>query len=147
MTAGQVVTDVRQSSVIIAKSTRSFAPTKCEVRALDPTSDPHWNELVDLHPDFTVFHSSAWMRVLSKTYGHKARVLYWCRNGEVTAALPLLEVASSLTGRRGVSFPFTDFCKPLFFTECDSSMLFEDVRTFAQRRGWNHFELRGRLKR
>ena len=81
--------------------------------------------------DFTVFHSSAWMRVLSKTYGHKALVLTWCRNGEVAAALPLLEVASPLTGRRGVSLPFTDFCKPLFFSECDPSMILEDVRTFA----------------
>jgi hypothetical protein len=145
MTPVQVVTDVSRSSEIVAQSTRSYARTRFEVRALDPTSDSRWDELASSHPDFTVFHSSAWIRVLHKTYGHKALVLIWSQNGEVATALPLLEVASPLTGRRGVSLPFADFCAPLFFSDCDPKVIFEDVRAFAQRRGWKHFEIRGRL--
>ena len=104
-----------------------------EVSALDPTCDPHWDRLAASHPDFTVFHSSAWMRVLSKTYGHKPLVLCWSSKGEPAAALPILEVASPLTGRRGVSLPFTDFCEPLFFGKCDPSIIFKDVRTLRRK--------------
>ena len=116
-----------------------------EVSALDPTCDPYWDKLAASHPEFTVFHSSAWMRVLSKTYRHKPLVLCWSHNGEPAAALPILEVASPLTGRRGVSLPFTDFCEPLFFSDCEPRIIFQDVRAFAERRGWKHFEIRGRL--
>jgi CelD/BcsL family acetyltransferase involved in cellulose biosynthesis len=145
MTADQVVADAPQPSVLMTQSGRSSVPTRFEIRALDPTCDAYWSELASSHPEFTVFHSSAWIRVLSKTYRHKPLVLYWSRNGRPAAALPLLEVVSPLTGRRGVSLPFTDSCKPLFFSGCNPSGIFEDVRTFAQRRSWTHFEIRGRM--
>jgi hypothetical protein len=85
------------------------------------------------------------MRVLSKTYRHKPLVLCWSHKGKPAVALPILEVASPLTGRRGVSLPFSDFCEPLLFSKCDSGIIFKDVRAFAERRSWKHFEIRGRL--
>jgi GNAT acetyltransferase-like protein len=145
MTTAQILSEALQPGRTVTQSGPLSPPERFEVSALDPTLDYRWDELVGSHSDFTVFHSSAWMRVLSKTYHHKALVLYWCRNGELAAALPLLEVASPITGRRGVSLPFTDFCQPLFFADCDPRMVFEDVRTFAQTRGWKHFEIRGHL--
>ena len=145
MTTDQIVSDAPQSSEIVAQSCPSYTRERFEVSALDPTCDPYWDKLAASHSDFTVFHSSAWMRVLSKTYRHNPLVLCWSHNGELVAALPLLEVATPFTGRRGVSLPFTDFCQPLFFSDCDPGIIFEDVRTFAQRRNWNHFEIRGRL--
>jgi Acetyltransferase (GNAT) domain len=145
MTTDQIVSDALQSSGIVAQSGPSSARERFEVSALDPTCDPHWDKLAASHPDFTVFHSSAWMRVLSKTYRHKPLVLCWSHNGKPAAALPILEVASPLTGHRGVSLPFTDFCGPLFFSDCDPAIIFQDIRMFAQRRSWKHFEIRGRL--
>jgi hypothetical protein len=145
MITDQILSDALQSSGIVAQSRLSSARERFEISALDPTCDPHWDTLAGSHPDFTVFHSSAWMRVLSKTYGHNPLVLCWSYKGELAAALPILEVASPLTGRRGVSLPFTDFCEPLFFGDCDPGIIFQDVRMFAQRRRWKHFEIRGRL--
>jgi CelD/BcsL family acetyltransferase involved in cellulose biosynthesis len=145
MTTDQIVSDALQSSRIVAQRGTSSARERFEITALDPTCDPYWDKLAASHPDFTIFHSSAWMRVLSKTYRHKPLVLCWSYKGEPAVALAILEVASPLTGRRGVSLPFTDFCEPLFFSDCDPSIIFQDVRTFAERRSWKHFEIRGRL--
>jgi CelD/BcsL family acetyltransferase involved in cellulose biosynthesis len=145
MTTDQVTTDVPRSNPIGHYPIRSAARTRFEFGVLDPASDPCWDGLVRLHPDFTVFHSAAWIRALSRTYGHRALVLYWCCDGEPAAVLPFLEVASPLTGRRGISLPFTDFCKPLFFTACDPSTLLGDLRTIAHRRSWKYFEIRGPL--
>ena len=42
------------------------------------------------------------------------------------------------------AFRFTDFCAPLFFGGCDPSIILENLCAFAQIRGWNWFEIRGR---
>jgi CelD/BcsL family acetyltransferase involved in cellulose biosynthesis len=112
---------------------------------IDPTVDPAWDRLVASHPAATIFHSSAWMRVLCETYGHKPIGLVWSNNGEAKALLPLLEVASILTGRRGVCLPFTDFCEPLFFDGFDSTVLLQELQRLARESGWQAFEIRGGL--
>ena len=54
------------------------------------------------------------------------------------ALVPLLEVSSPLTVRRGVCLPFTDFCDPLLFRGCDSSLASKLLCEFACSRKWNH---------
>jgi len=142
---GQFITEVPQS---VGSGTRlNGSPTSeaLEIRILDPTCDPGWDRLVSSHPDFTFFHSSAWMRVLCETYGHKALALYCSRHGKPKVMLPLVEVASRFTGRRGVSLPFTDSCDPLVFGDSDPDIVFQALRALAREREWKHFELRGRL--
>jgi CelD/BcsL family acetyltransferase involved in cellulose biosynthesis len=145
MTFDQLVTEAPESGEINAQLNRSSAREALEIDVLDPTGDPSWDRLATSHPRFTFFHSSAWMRVLCKTYGHKPLALYCHRHGETKALLPLLEVASRFTGRRGVSLPFSDSCEPLYFGDFDPSILFEELRTLARERAWKHFEIRGRL--
>ncbi len=113
------------------------------MRILDPTCDSGWDRLVTSHPGFTFFHCSAWIRVLCKTYGHKALALYWSRHGTPEVLVPLVEVESPFTGRRGVSLPFTDYCAPLFFGDLDPGIVFGKLRTLARERNWNYFEIRG----
>jgi Acetyltransferase (GNAT) domain len=113
-----------------------------EANIVDPTSDADWDQLVISHPHSTVFHSSAWARVLSKTYGHKPISLLLCQSGEPIALVPLLEVSSPFTGRRGVSLPFTDFCDPLFFSGCDSNTVLKLLCELAGSRQWRYFEIR-----
>ena len=104
-----------------ARISRRLSSRTWEVNVVDPTSDPDWDRLVASHPGSSFFHSAAWAKVLCKTYGHKPISLLLSRNGEPVALVPLLEVSSSFTGRRGVCLPFTDFCDPLFFSGCDSA--------------------------
>ncbi|HEY5814597.1 MAG TPA: GNAT family N-acetyltransferase, partial [Terrimicrobiaceae bacterium] len=115
-----------------------------QINIVNPLSDSHWDQLVSPHSDFTFFHSSAWLRVISNTYGHKCFAFQYYSEGELKALVPLLEVNSPFTGRRGVCLPFTDFCHPLFFGACNRPRIFENLCAFARERGWNHIEFRGK---
>jgi len=57
--------------------------------------------------------------------------------------LPLMEIHSPLTGRRGVSLPFADECPPLVDDAFSFSSLFSEATHLGEKRGWRHFECRG----
>jgi CelD/BcsL family acetyltransferase involved in cellulose biosynthesis len=143
MTFDQLVTEVPASAGFDAR--RPTFDELVEIRIVDPTCDPSWDRLASSHPGCTFFHGAAWMRVLCNTYGHKPLAFCCSRRGQPRALLPLVEVASRFTGTRGVSLPFTDFCAPLFFRDCDPNIIVVNLCAFAQIRGWKHFEIRGRL--
>jgi len=58
-------------------------------------------------------------------------------------ALPLMEIHSPFTGRRGVSLPFTDTCAPLISDSVPLPMLLHELTQLAQARRWNYWECRG----
>jgi hypothetical protein len=118
-------------------------PSAIEVRILDPCRNPDWDRLVILHPDSNFFHSAAWAKVLCKTYNHKAIYLHFSRRNELVALVPMMEVRSPFTGRRGVCLPFSDFCGPLIFDEDGSGFVVEKLSELARERNWKYFELRG----
>jgi CelD/BcsL family acetyltransferase involved in cellulose biosynthesis len=113
------------------------------VEIVDPTLDANWDALAASHPENTVFHSSAWARVLKNTYGHQPFYFRVSVSGRVAAMLPIMEVSSAVTGRRGVSLPFSDFCGPLFFEPVDRQLLRDELSTIGHDRGWKYLELRG----
>ncbi len=113
-----------------------------ETRFVDPIADPEWDQLVLSHPNASFFHSAAWAKVLSKTYGHKPFYIALSRDGELQALVPIMEVNSSFTGRRGVCLPFSDFCAPLLFNGCESRRVTAKLSDLASERDWKHFEIR-----
>lgn len=116
-----------------------------QIDFFDPIGNSDWDHLVGTHPAATVFHSSAWARVLSASYGHQPVYLCYRRENEVAALLPMMEVNSTMTGRRGVSLPFTDSCSALIFQSAKSESLIDPLTELAANRRWNRFELRGPL--
>jgi lipid II:glycine glycyltransferase (peptidoglycan interpeptide bridge formation enzyme) len=114
-----------------------------EVKLVNPVYDPEWDRLAISHPNYGFSHSAAWARVLSKTYGHEPVYLGCSRRGELAALIPMMEVRSPLTGRRGVCLPFTDFCGPLEFGEGASGFAMGKLTEVALERQWKYFELRG----
>ena len=143
MTAQALPTISQRFGAPTARISRRLSTRTWEVNVVDPTSDPDWDRLVASHPGSSFFHSAAWAKVLCKTYGHKPISLLLSRNAEPVALVPLLEVSSSFTGRRGVCLPFTDFCDPLFFNGCDSAIVSRPLCELARNRNWKHFEIRG----
>jgi Acetyltransferase (GNAT) domain len=118
-------------------------PSDIEVKFLDPLRDSDWDRLVMSHSDCNFFHSTAWAKVLCKTYGHKASYLHFSRMHELVALVPMMEIRSPLTGRRGVCLPFSDFCGPLMFDKSASGAVLDKLAQLARERSWRYFEIRG----
>ncbi|CAN5524028.1 hypothetical protein BH20VER1_BH20VER1_11000 [soil metagenome] len=116
-----------------------------EVTVVDPLAGNHWDTQIRGHRDATVFHTSSWARVLTRTYGHQPSYLQLHQGDETVALLPLMEVSSWLTGRRGVCLPFSDECPPLIFSELKVPLIAGKLKEFAAARKWKWCELRGGL--
>jgi Acetyltransferase (GNAT) domain len=114
-----------------------------EMRIYDPVHNPGWDHLVALHRDAGCFHTSAWAKVLHQTYSHHPFYLRFSRGRRLAALIPLMEVRSPFTGRRGVCLPFSDSCEPLIFDPDAVDLVRDRVVTFARERRWKHVEIRG----
>jgi lipid II:glycine glycyltransferase (peptidoglycan interpeptide bridge formation enzyme) len=57
--------------------------------------------------------------------------------------LPLMEVSSRFTGKRGVCLPFSDFCEPLLFDKKTQTLITDKLVKLGRERKWRYFELRG----
>lgn len=123
---------------------REASTTKdVEMRFVDPLADSEWDQLVLSHPGANFFHSTAWARVLAKSYGHKPFYFYLSHDGKPLACVPIMEVNSAFTGCRGVCLPFSDYCGPLLFNDCELSVVAARLSALAIERSWKHFEIRG----
>lgn len=127
----------------ISKSARQTMRSELEVASIDPVQGPEWDLLVSSHPEANFFHGSAWARVLVNTYRHRPFYLRLWKDGKSVALVPLMEVASSFTGRRGVCLPFSDSCEPLIFAGADGKSALPPIQALAQERKWRYLEFRG----
>ena len=89
------------------------------------------------------FHTKAWAKALTETYGFEPVYFVSKESGALQSVLPLMEVKSSLTGKRAVALPFTDSCEPLCADKTDFSELFRNAVELAQARDWKYLEFRG----
>ena len=110
---------------------------------IDPLTYPQWDEIVRSSPGSSFFHSSGWARVLVHSYGYTPFYFTVFENGKLGALLALMEVDSVLTGTRGVSLPFTDYCAPVAGEAIPFKALFDQVISFGKTRRWERIELRG----
>jgi hypothetical protein len=113
------------------------------VHLLNPLEISDWDARLTQLPEATFFHTAAWARVLYHTYGYHPVYFTHVDSGRILAVIPAMEVNSWLTGRRGVSLPFTDECAPL----CPDAAAFEHLRgpllDHARARAWKYWECRG----
>ncbi len=114
-----------------------------QMRILDPLHNPGWDAVVALHRDANCFHTSAWAKVLHQTYHHQPFYLQFSTGRRLAALIPLMEVRSLFTGRRGVCLPFSDACEPLVFDPQAEGLVRDRLVRFAQERRWKHLEIRG----
>src|SRR4030095_11553506 len=125
----------------IPGSRGSFSEPDVEMRTIDPFGS-EWDQLALSHPNASFFHSSAWARTLTKTYGHKPFYLSFFSSGTPQALVPIMEITSAFTGRRGVGLPFSDCCSPLLFQNGDQSFILSRLSALASEHAWKYFELR-----
>jgi CelD/BcsL family acetyltransferase involved in cellulose biosynthesis len=122
------------------------AQTKGEAKqthCMDPLLDARWDSFLESHPRASVFHSTAWLSALSRTYGYKPVVFTTAPAGEdLENAIVFCRVESALTGRRLVSLPFSDHCDPLVDREDDLRVLSAALDQESSRERWRYVETR-----
>jgi hypothetical protein len=123
---------------LVAPSTPASHAGNATWSWVDPTTDREWDDAVFTHPAANVFHTGAWARVLRDAYGYQ---LFYAMRAGGAGLLPIAEVASPFTGRRGVSLPFTDVSGPLDGAFAGDAL--EPLLELGRRRAWRYLELRG----
>ena len=83
------------------------------LQIINPITYPGWDELLLSNPDYSFFHSSSWASVLYESYHYKPLYFTLVNENKLLVLIPVMEVKSFLTGKRGVSLPFTDYCDPI----------------------------------
>lgn len=144
---------------VVRTATASLPETAAAtVQIVDPLAVANWDTLVMALPGHSFFHSAAWARTLEESYGYKPMYFAKVENGGLRALLPVMEVDSWLTGKRGVSLPFSDTCEPLGEVGrvkvgpgapagpfADEPHLFAAAMKMGQERNWKYLEFRGPL--
>jgi hypothetical protein len=109
---------------------------------INPLHFPDWDDLVLSTDKYSFFHSSHWARVLSESYGYKLLYFVSMYGKKLSALIPFMEIKSIVTGKRGVSLPFTDYCDPII----PENKSFQDALScligHGKRCGWESIELR-----
>ena len=113
------------------------------VRIVSPIDDPEWDDRLATFPDASFFHGAGWAHVLKDTYGFQSAFFQSGDNCSPTALLPICEIDSWLTGRRGVSLPFSDECTPLSLAACEFKKVYSAAFAHAKLRRWKYIECRG----
>lgn len=113
------------------------------VQVVNPASHPDWDRLLAGYSDFSFFHGAAWAETLEGTYGYAPVYLTVEEAGVVRSLLPLMEINSRLTGRRGIALPFTDECSPLYEDSAWAHCLIQRAAALGKSRGWKSVEFRG----
>jgi hypothetical protein len=115
---------------------------KLALDIVNPLDFRGWDDLVLSHPAYSVFHSSAWARVLVETYGYSPNYLLAIKDGKIAALVPQMEVDSILTGRRSVCLPFSDYCDPLVGEGTAAVEAMSELIRHGKNARWRSIELR-----
>jgi CelD/BcsL family acetyltransferase involved in cellulose biosynthesis len=126
----------------VREATRTRVEPKL-AHCIEPLRDPRWDAFLQAHPRASVFHSSAWLSALSRTYGYEPIAFTTTPPGQsLQNALVFCRVESWLTGRRLVSLPFSDHCEPLVDTDHDLRVLTAALEQESTREQWRYLEIR-----
>lgn len=113
------------------------------VEEVDPFTYPDWNECVLTTPRAAIFHTTNWLRVLQESYGYRPHYFAAFTGKTLAVLLPLMEVKSWITGVRGVSLPFSDYCEPIVAETSHAPGFLDQVILAARRLRWPFLEMRG----
>jgi CelD/BcsL family acetyltransferase involved in cellulose biosynthesis len=110
---------------------------------IKPLLDARWDGFLRRHSSASVFHSTAWLNALSRTYGYESIAYTTSSPGQdLENALVFCRVESWLTGRRLVSLPFSDHCDPLVTSNQELAVLTGAVEQECRLRRWSYLEMR-----
>jgi len=112
------------------------------IQIINPIKYEGWDELLLTSDQSTFFHTTAWAKVLSESYRYKPLYFTLIQNSKLKIMLPVMEVKSFLTGKRGVSLPFTDHCPPIAENENAFNEMFKQVIRHGKKANWKAIDLK-----
>jgi len=113
-----------------------------QLRVVNPLDCPDWNERIDVRRHGSFFNTVEWARVLSSSYGFEPCYIVGEEDGDIVSLLPMMHVGSWLTGRRGVSLPFSDYSEPVGMDSSRASLIMDALMDLGRRKKWRYFEVR-----
>lgn len=113
-----------------------------QLNKYNPIDYEGWDDLLKSNPAASCFHTSGWAKVLVDTYKYKPLYFASIADGKLLDLIPVMEINSFLTGRRGVSLPFSDYCEPIISSPQHLNDAIEAIVEHGQKAGWKHLELR-----
>jgi hypothetical protein len=113
------------------------------IQLINPINYKGWDEILLTNDQSTFFHTSAWARVLSESYYYKPLYFSIIEEGNLLALVPIMAVNSFLTGKRGVSLPFSDYCRSIIQNSDQYNYLLQHIFKYGKMAGWKYIELRG----
>jgi hypothetical protein len=114
-----------------------------DVQIINPITYAAWDDLLLDTPGSHFFHSSSWARVLAESYRYIPLYFTVIENGKLRTLMPIMEVNSFITGKRGISLPFTDYCDPVILNGIPFPQLLNCIIEYGEKHGWKYLELRG----
>ena len=117
-----------------------------ELKITNPLLFNRWDEAVLTGKKYSFFHSAAWAKVLIESYNYRPVYFTSMDKNKLSVIVPLMEIRSLFTGKRGVSLPFSDSCYPIV----EGSINFKDVLNrilkYGKSRNWKYLEIRGAVQ-
>jgi len=121
------------------------AEMNLSLQILNPLDRPDWDDLLLRSGDQSFFHTSSWAKVMERTYGYKPVYFASFEGDRLDFLMPFMEVSSLVTGRRGVSLPFADQCRPHISQGYMGKMSKEAINqaiAYGSRAKWRYIEWR-----
>lgn len=110
---------------------------------INPIDYPDWNQQISNVEGANIFHTSNWAKVLFDCYGYEPKYFCSIENSAVTNLIPLMEISSYITGKRGVALPFSDQVEPLVSEPYTFNELFRSIVSFGQEKKWKNVVFHG----
>jgi hypothetical protein len=114
-----------------------------ELKIINPINYCGWDELLLSSDGYSFFHCSGWARVLHESYHYKPLYFAVSDGNRLKLSIPVMEVKSWLTGKRGVSLPFSDYSDPIVGEDVAFREVFKGLIEYGKKKGWRFIELRG----
>jgi hypothetical protein len=108
----------------------------------NPLEVEEWDHYLTGTDPSLFFCTSVWARILVGAYHYEPAYFALIDGNTFETLLPVMQIDSVLTGKRGVSLPFTDCCTPIARTDNQLRELVRTTLDHAIQQGWQSVEFR-----
>jgi len=117
-----------------------------EIKIASNSDNQDWDHYVLNHTSGTVFHLTAWKKVIEKSFGHKSTYLIAENQNKICGVFPLFEIQSLLFGHYFISIPFAEIGGVISDTPEIEKALLKEGSKITDTRDAQYLEIRSRKK-